>query len=426
MKLVVCHNYYQQRGGEGHVFADEVSLLESRGNQVLPFEVHNDSIRGRSKLGVARDTVWNRQMAVKLGDLVRRERVQVVHFHNTFPLISPAAYYAVRRAGAAVVQTLHNFRLICPGATLLRNGKPCEKCVGKQVPWPAVRHACYRQSRAGTAVVASMLLAHHLGGTYGRAVDVYIAMSEFARQRFIAGGLPAEKIVLKPNFVRPDPGPGTGRGGYVLYVGRLSAEKGIDVLLEAWSRLPGQTRLVVVGDGPLSGRVRQAAASDRRIEPLGWQPLEEVYRIMGEASCMVIPSIWYEGFPKTLVESSAKGTPVIASDLGGMAELIADGQTGLHFRPGDADDLAAKVRQLLAEPSKLRRLRQAARRQYQRHYSAEANYECLMAIYERALGVSSELGPGRLGGLREARPSASDTNLNSAVLVEGPGAVKLS
>ncbi len=412
MKLLVCHNYYQQRGGEDHIFADEASLLESRGHEVLRFAIHNDSITGRWRLGVARDTVWNGQVAAELGRLVRSQGVELVHFHNTFPLISPAAYYAVRRAGAVVVQALHNFRLICPGATLLRDGKPCERCVGSRVPWPAVLHGCYRQSRSATAAVASMLSAHHLAGTYRSAVDVYIAMSRFARQRFIAGGLPSEKIVLKPNFVRPDPGPGKGGGGYVAFVGRLSPEKGIDVLLEAWSRVEGATRLVVVGDGPLAGRVRQAAARDRRIEPRGLQPLEEVYRVMGEASCLIIPSIWYEGYPKTLVESCAKGTPVIASNLGALGEFIEDGRTGLHFRPGDPRDLAAKIQQLLSDPSKLSRLREAARRRYEEQYSAEANYESLMAIYERALGGSPHAGSHVVGGLGAGRPTASGTNVS--------------
>jgi len=392
MKILVCHNYYQQAGGEDRIFDDEISLLESRGHTVFRFEMHNDSIRDRRMLGVVRDMVWNRRVAKEIGELVRREQIQVVHFHNTFPLISPAAYYAARRAGAAVVQALHNFRLVCPGATLMHNGKTCEKCVGKWVAWPGMLHKCYRNSHAATAAVGLMLSVHRLWRTYRRPVDVYVAMSECARERFVTGGLPAEKIVLKPNFVRPDPGAGTGEGRYVVFFGRLSKEKGIEVLLDAWSKVTSDTRLLFVGDGPLIDRVRQAATEDKRIEVLGWQSPDDVYRIIGEAACVVIPSIWYEGFPRTLVEATAKGTPVIASNLGGLSEFIEHGRTGLHFRPNDSEDLAAKIQQLLADPAKLSELRDNARRQFRERYSADANHESLMAIYEQALRTRGSYG----------------------------------
>ncbi len=237
MKVVVAHNFYQQAGGEDQVYHAEVALLRECGHDVVPFEVHNDAVAGMGKLGLAKATVWNGEIAGRLGEVVRRERADVVHFHNTFPLISPAGYYAARRAGAAVVQTLHNFRLMCPVALFYRDGRPCEDCLGKPVAWPGVVHACYRGSRATTAVTAAAVAAHRAAGTFQNAVDAYVCLTGFARDQFVAGGLPPAKLHVKPNFVHPDPGVRGGGDGSAVFVGRLSEEKGVLPLLAAWAHL---------------------------------------------------------------------------------------------------------------------------------------------------------------------------------------------
>ena len=385
MRIVVAHNYYQQPGGEDQVFAAEVALLRRFGHDVQTFVVHNEALDGLSRIKAMAASVWNRASYEAVRPLVRQTRAEVVHFHNTFPLISPAAYRAARDEGAAVVQTLHNFRLVCPCALLFREGVVCEECLGRSMAWPGIVHGCYRQSRTTTAAVAGMVWAHELLGTWHNDVDVYVAPTSFARSKLIEGGLPAEKLVVKPNFVDPDPGVGAGRGEYMLFVGRLSAEKGIDTLLAAWEGLPEAIPLKIVGDGPLAGVVADAAAQRTNIEWLGRRSLAEVYELMGDAAALVFPSRCYETFGRSIVEAFARGTPVIASGHGAMTDLVEHRRTGLLFAPGDAADLASQVRLLLADPQLACSMRAAARTEYESHYTGPTNYEQLINIYTRAI-----------------------------------------
>jgi glycosyltransferase involved in cell wall biosynthesis len=384
MKILLIHNYYQQPGGEDQVFAAESSMLEKHGCRVFRYAVHNDRIKGMNPLTLARSTLWNKTIASELRELIRKVRPDVIHFHNTFPLVSPASYYAAKAEGVPVVQTLHNYRLLCPNALFFRDGHICEDCMGKFVPWPGILHACYRGSRAATGVTAGMLSGHRVSRTYSRMVDVYIALTDFARQKFIQGGLTAGKIAVKPNFVDPDPGNGDGRGGYALFVGRLSQEKGISTLLAAWEKIGGKIPLKIVGDGPLSSQVAKASQRISTIEWLGHKSRQLVLDLMKDAAVLIFPSIWYEGFPVTIVEAYSVGLPVIASNLGGMSSIIEHKRTGLHFRPGDPEDLAAKVEWIFGHPAGLERMRQEARAEYEVKYTAERNYEMLMEIYESA------------------------------------------
>ena len=394
MKILLCHNFYLQAGGEDQSFAAEARLLEERGHDVIRYTAHNDVIAGMGRLDVARRTLWNPETYTRVRELIRRERPAVMHCTNTFPLISPAVYYAARAEGVPVVQSLRNYRLLCPNALFLRDGRVCEDCLGRSLPWPGVLHGCYRGDRAATAVVAVLNAGHRALRTWSRAVDLYFTPSEFARRKFIQAGMPPGRIAVKPNFVAPDPGPGGGRGGYAIFVGRLSPEKGLETLVEAWTRMPGPLRLQVVGDGPLAASVAAAARRDPRIEPLGRRTPAEVLSLIGDAVCLVMPSTWYETFGRTVIEAFARGTPVLASRLGAMAELVDDGRTGLLFTPGDAADLAAKTRTLLADPARLARMREEARLKYEQKYTADVNYDMLTAIYERAATCR-----GRLAGL---------------------------
>ena len=375
------HNHYQQPGGEDQVFAAEGDLLEAHGHRVLRYTVHNDRASGMSKPALAKATVWNGTAYQELRALIRRERPQVAHFHNTFPLISPAGYYAARAEGVPVVQTLHNYRLLCPNALFFREGRACEDCLGKTLPWPGVVHACYRGSRPTSGAVATMLTAHRASGTWTRAVDAYVALTEFARQKFVQGGLPTDKVVVKPNFVGSDPGAGEGAGGYALFVGRLSKEKGVRTLLAAWQRLRGKVPLKVVGDGPVAPEVAKAAEQLRGVEWLGRQPIDRVIALMKDAQSLVFPSVWYEGFPMVIAEAYAVGLPVIASDLGSMSSLIDHGRTGLRFRPGDPQDLAAQVEWASEHPAELERMRRGARAEFEAKYDAGRNYQMLLEIY---------------------------------------------
>jgi glycosyltransferase involved in cell wall biosynthesis len=389
MRILRVHNYYQQPGGEDQSFAAEIALLEQHGHEVLRFTAHNDAIKDMNRLEAARKTVWNGAMAAELRELLRRERPQLVHFENTFPLISPAAYYAVRAEGLPVVQSLRNYRLFCANAYFFRDGVVCEECLGRLVPWPAVAHACYRDSRLASGAVAALLVSHRLMGTWQRQVDRYVALTEFGRQKFIEGGLPADKIVVKPNFVTPDPGPGDGAGGYALFVGRLSPEKGVETLLKAWEQVGPSLPLKVVGDGPLRESV-EAAARTQAVEWLGQRRPADVLALMKQAHSLIFPSGWYEGFPRVIVEAFAVGLPVIASNIGSMASLIEPGRTGLHVRPGDAADLARAVLWAADHPAEWTAMRSIARGTYLERYTAEQNYRMLMAIYEGCIEQGGE------------------------------------
>lgn len=389
MRVLSVHNRYQQAGGEDQVFAAEAALLEGHGHDVSRLLEDNRSIGRANILSTAVGTVWNQAAHRRMCVVLEQVKPDLVHVHNTFPLLSPAIYYAVKRSGLPLVQTLHNYRLLCLNALLARSGQTCDACVGRFVPWPGIVRGCYRHSRAGSTVVAAMLVTHRLLHTWDRLVDVYIALTQFARNQFIEGGLPAEKIVVKPNFVAPDPGMREegSDAGYALFVGRLTPEKGVLTLLRAWRSLPA-VPLKIVGDGPLRGQVlteiRQNGL-DGRVELLGWHPREDVLRMMKEARVLVFPSTWYESFPVTLAEAFATGLPVIASKLGAVQEIVEDGRTGLHFRPDDAEDLAAKVEWAYSHPRRMAEMSREARAEFERKYTPERNYELLMQIYRRAI-----------------------------------------
>jgi glycosyltransferase involved in cell wall biosynthesis len=385
MKILAVHNRYQRPGGEDQVFVDETALLEARDHRVLRYEVHNDQVEQVNRLTLAKDTVWNTSVYRELGALIRLERPDVVHFHNTLPLVSPAGYYAARAEGVPVIQTLHNYRLLCPVALFFRDGRVCEDCMGKAVPWPGVVHKCYRGSRAASGVIATMLTVHRALRTWTEMVDVYVALTEFAKSKFIEGGLPAGKIMVKPNFVAPDPGRGQGGGGYALFVGRLAPEKGTGTMLAAWDRLGTRIPLKIVGDGPLKDRVLGAAARQSNVEWLGHRPVADVHALMGKADMLIFPSQWYETFGRVVAEAFAAGTPVIAANIGAVAELVEHGRTGLKFRPGDPEDLVTQVEWALSHPAELRRMREEVRAEFEAKYTAESNYRTLMEIYEAAL-----------------------------------------
>jgi len=378
LRILQVHNAYQQRGGEDAVVDAEEQLLRARGHAVHRYQRHNDEVRDAGRLSLAMGTVWSPRTARDMRALFASFRPDVVHVHNTLPLVSPSVFWAAQRAGIPVVQTLHNFRLICPQALLLREGRVCEDCVG-QVPWRAVRHRCYRDSAAQSAVVAATIQAHRALGTWQHKVTRYIALNEFCRAKFVEGGLPADRIVVKPNFVDlPPPAPRPREG--LLFVGRLSVEKGIAVLADALQRCASGASLRVAGQGPEEAALRAAP----RVQWLGSLAPAQVYEQMASALALVVPSIWYENFPRTIVEAFACGLPVIASRLGAMATIVDDGRTGLLFNPADVTDLAAKLDWAQAHPAEMQRMGLAARSHFEQALSAESNYRMLIGIYTDA------------------------------------------
>jgi glycosyltransferase involved in cell wall biosynthesis len=300
-------------------------------------------------------------------------------------LLSPAVYFAAASEGVPVVQTLHNYRLLCPSSVLFRENRICERCLDTRSPWPAVQHGCYRNSRPASAAAASMLTIHRLLETFKKHVTTYIALSEFARAKFIQGGLSPEKLVVKPNFIEPDPGSGKGLGNYCMFVGRLTREKGVLTLLDAWTRLSPPFDLEIAGDGDLAPEVAAAAKQCPRIRWLGRLQKEHLYERMKNAAALIVPSVWYEPFGVVVAEAFAMGLPVIASKIGALTELVEHGRTGFHFEPGDPSGLAAQVSSLQAQPRLFRGMRAEARREFERCYTGDRNYPLLMDIYRKTI-----------------------------------------
>lgn len=390
VRILLVHNEYVNKGGEDVVLANEAELLSGRGHEVRLATVSNKDIRGA--LAQLKTALYTASSPFGIGWMRERldeGRPDVVHVHNFFPLLSPSIFAACNERGVPVVQTLHNYRTICSNGMLLRNDRPCELCVTGS-PYQGVRHRCYRSSVVASLPLAQMIATHRKAGTWRRRVDRFIALTEFARSRFLAAGFPAEKVVAKPNFVA-DPGEPevpAGTAEHVLFVGRLAAEKGIATLLRAWEGLG--IPLVVAGDGPMRAAVE--ASPSPHVKAIGWKSGPEIAAEMGRCRFMVMPSEWYEGFPMTLVEALSLGRPVLVSRLGSMAEVIEDGVTGLHVNPGDPRDLAAKVRWAYDHPDAVAEMGRNARAVYEQRYTADRNYAMLMAIYEDAIRERAAAG----------------------------------
>jgi glycosyltransferase involved in cell wall biosynthesis len=389
LKIILVHNSYQQPGGEDVAFEQERKLLEDAGQTVVTYRRSNyevEQFSGASRLALIQRTIWSNGTYKEFSRLLREEKPDLVHVHNTFMMISPSIYSACREAGVPVVQTLHNYRLLCPATNLFRDGKVCEECVDHTL-LRGVFHGCYRESRAATATTALMLAVHRALGTWQDKVDAYIATTEFARQKFVAGGLPANRVHVKSNFLDNDPGPKSEVGNYALFVGRLSPEKGGDILLEAWERLSLPIPLQIIGDGPmreeLETRVAQGGLS--HVQFRGQLPRPEVIDAIKKSRFVIVPSQCYENFPVTIAEAFACGTAVICSRHGGLKEIVTDQCTGLHFTPGEPADLAAKTHWAWMHAAQMEEMGRAARLEYETRYTAEKNYTILAGIYAQVV-----------------------------------------
>jgi glycosyltransferase involved in cell wall biosynthesis len=387
LRVLIVHNAYRLRGGEDAVVDAEEDLLRQHGHIVHRYQRHNDEINtgsGLARIRLLRDTLWSGQTTRDMASLLASFKPDVMHVHNTLSLVSPSVYWAAHRAGVPVVQTLHNFRLLCPQAMLLRDGQPCRQCVG-HVPWRAIQHSCYRDSATQSAAVAVMLQLHRTLGTWSQRIQRYIVPSEFCREIFEQSHLPIGSIQVKPNFVvdrhADSPQQPTRHG--LLYVGRLTTEKGVNVLHQAWLKA-GQPHLTVIGQGPASTTLTPGHSLELRgaIQP------DEVAKAMAQATALVVPSLAPETFGLVVIEAFAAGLPVIASQVGALTELIDDGETGFLVPPDDAQALADKMGWANANPQALAAMGRKARAAYLARFTPQANLGMLESIYQEAITAS--------------------------------------
>lgn len=384
-RILQVHTRYREAGGEDAVVDAERRLLENAGIAVDQVIFDNADLRegvnAKRDLRMAVDAVWSRSAHERVQRALHRTGAQVMHVHNTFAAASPSVFHPAFEAGVPVVQTIHNYRHVCPAATTFRDGHPCTDCVGRTIPWPSVLHACVRGSRRQSLVAAASATFHRSRRTFIREVATFIALTEFQRRLLVAGGLPAGKIRVVPNFLAEDPGVGDPERHGVLFVGRLSVEKGISALIEAARTLPG--RLTIVGDGAMRRLVKNAA-DDGTVTYSGPLSKGAVLDELRHAVALVCPSIWFEGMPMVILEAFATGTPVIASRIGSLEELVDHERTGLLVPPGDSGALADSIRWAVDHPRDMRRIGETARTRYEAEYNSDSHLHALLETYASA------------------------------------------
>jgi glycosyltransferase involved in cell wall biosynthesis len=385
MRILMLHNRYQIPGGEDVSTRMQVDLLRSDGHSVELVEESNERIETLGVMRTAARTIWSRESYARIDRLLEEDRFDVMHVQNFFPLLSPSVYYAARKHQVPVLQSLRNFRLVCPEGTLYRDGRICTDCLGHRIAWPGIQHACYRDSRAGTSVVAAMSSVHRAAGTWKDAVALYVTPSEFTTDMFIQAGWDPELFVSIPNFVHPDPGLGSGQGGFALFVGRLDPAKGVDTLLNAWQQGGVSYPLKIVGDGELRSVVERAAAEHPAITYVGAMPPHETSLLMGDATMVIVPTVGTETFGRVVAEAFAKGTPAVVSDVGGLPGIVDDDHTGFVVRPGDIHQLADRVAWMFEHPVEVSAMRIHAREAFVDRFSGDRALQRWLSAYQRII-----------------------------------------
>ncbi len=381
MKILQVHNPYIHPGGEDRVVELEASMLQRSGHTVVSYQHSNRELRQQGILPTSLTLLrssWNKAVYHELRQILRDHKPDVMHVHNFWFALSPSIFDAAHDEKIPTVMTLHNFRLLCANALFFRKGQICEQCLGRNM-WPALFHACYRQSYGQTAILLRMLQQHRKKGTWSHRCHRYIVLTEFHQRKFTEGGLPPHRLVIKPNFMPWKPTTST-RGQGVLYAGRLSQEKGIALLVESWPPKMGHP-LVIAGDGPLRNTVQARAKKNPSIRWVGFLTSEEMEQQFQSAAAVVIPSICYEGFPMTLVEAFAFGRAVIAPKQGPFPTFIREGETGLLFEPGNGTDMIKKLQWLLEHPHLCLQMGNNARKEYEEKYTETSNISSLIKIY---------------------------------------------
>jgi glycosyltransferase involved in cell wall biosynthesis len=386
VKILFIHNRYQEEGGEDVAFNAEVSLFK-QDHEVFELVFNNDDIvTVTGKLKAAVTGFYNLSSARKVKEIIAVFEPDVIHIHNLFFTASPSILYAAKKKRVPVIITLHNYRLICCNALLLRNNKVCELCTNHKLPHYGIKYKCYRKSVIGSAITTGITGVHKYLKTWNKYVSQYISLTEFARYKFITSSLSLNdnQITVIPNFVFDNGEPRQTRENFFLYVGRISEEKGIELLLKTFS--PGLIhKLIIVGDGPVKSRLEEQYASGN-ISFIGKKGKHEVLDLMKRCKALIFPSVCYEGMPFTIIEAFSTGTPVIASRLGAMAELIQDGMNGFHFETNNAQDLKNVIQKFTQlDEGKRKNMCDGARFSYEQKYHPEAHYKAILSVYQKAI-----------------------------------------
>lgn len=389
MRVLLVHNFYRTAApsGEDIAYNNDKRMLQSGGVELDTYEKFNDDLVtlnhvAKLKLGISNS--WSKESFREISAKLRAYKPDIVHFHNTFPQITPSGYAACKELNIPVIQTLHNFRLLCANALLLREGKVCELCIsGSMIS--ALRYRCYRNSLAATASQVICLKRNRYNGSYANNVALYITLTKFAEKKFLEAGFPAEKIITRPNFLPIPPAPKSNKENYAIFVGRITEEKGVYTLLRAWRKI-SNLELRVVGDGELLPESKKYADDNNiNVKFMGYLSRDKVISAIQDAKFMILPSECYEGFPISLLEAYACGTPLIVSNIGGQSEIIRDGITGRLFSVGDSDDLAEKCMELFRNKDLLNKLRKNARAEFDRKYTQESVLDQTLNIYNSVL-----------------------------------------
>jgi glycosyltransferase involved in cell wall biosynthesis len=389
LKILQIHNKYRPGwGGENTVVELEADLLRRHGHQVDRLSVWTGELNGASAarlLAAGFGATWSFRGYSTVKKEIRRHSPDVLHVHNTFPLLSPSIFWAAASEEVPVVQTLHNFRLTCANALLLRAGAPCQKCVG-HLPWPALRHRCYRQSFWQTGAVAGANVVHRWLGTFQKKIHAYIVLTEFSKEILVRSGLPRDRVFVKPNF-NADPGePVKSRSRRIVFAGEIAQPKGVHVLLEVWSGLaPDGYQLMIFGDGPDRAELERRHSGNSSIVWCGAQSRERVMDAIRTGRWLVLPSLAYENFPMSVLEALSLGTPVVVPNHGAFAAMVSDRKEGLFFSARETTSLAVTLRRALeATEDDWAQWSSNARNKYLREYTDQVNYPQLMSIYRQA------------------------------------------
>ena len=392
MRVLQLHNHQLALGGIEKVRDADTCTLQRAGAEIADFEVDNADIQGMSRITAGAKAVWNLRACHDLAALVREFEPHVAHVYTPFPIMSPAVFRVLNSAGVPTVASVQSFRYSCIKAVLYRDGSVCESCVGRTLKFDGIRHRCYHDSVLGSLAMTAGLVLHSRIGSFRNAVDVWLAPTEFSGRRLLAEGIPADRVVVKPNTT-PDPGFTRGAvGDHVVFGGRLVPEKGVRALLAAWASHPDLPPLRIMGEGVMRPAVERAVSADSRVSFLGWADQDTVIREVSEARFLIFPSEWYEGgHPVIAVQALAVGTPLIASDVGNFDEMVIPGVTGYLFRSGDPASLGDTVARAwrATEGGGLERMRQGARRAYEDAHSEDRHAKILRSAYRRAIEARS-------------------------------------